>query len=229
MDTNFITLIKNQICHPIINVFFPPICYICECYLPQDQKIICRDCWNKIPVFSGPLDQSLKKRSFDELYILFEFQDTIRQLIHLLKYKAHLTLAAYFAQEAIRRFNLSKSNLYTEIIPVPLYKTRIRERGYNQSEEIARIIAQRLHIPLKSEHLQRIRSTSTQTRMSREERERNVSGAFICPENIDTSRVLLVDDVVTTGSTTEECVKSLRAAGAEIVDILVIAHPLENT
>ena len=181
-----------------------------------------------IPDFNGQLDHSLSKRSFDNLFILFEFQATIRQLIHLFKYKRHLSLANYFAQEAKTRFFQSDPCPYDEIIPVPLYKTRKRERGYNQSEEIAKALAAMINVPVKSEHLLRIHPTSTQTRMSREERELNVSKAFYCPKDLTGMSVLLIDDVITTGSTTEACLKILKQAGVNRLDVLVIAHPLEN-
>ena len=224
---------KNQICRfvntnvlvPIIDLFFPPVCYICNVDLSEGRKIICAKCWSEIPPFGGTLDKSLRSRSFDNLLVLFEFEDKIRQLIHLLKYKHHLTLADYFAAEAILRFSRLNKQVYTEIIPVPLYKTRMRERGYNQSEEIAKALAKTIQIPVKSEHLLRIRPTSTQTKMNREDRERNVKNAFFCPSKLYHNNILLVDDVITTGSTIEACVKTLKEAGANSVDVFEIAHP----
>jgi ComF family protein len=226
--SKIIFVLKNQFFDPLVNVIFPPICYICEYYLPADRKIICQTCWDKIPAFDGQLDTALSKRSFDQIFILFEFQDTIRLLIHLLKYKRHLTLASYFALQANSRFNLSEINYYDEIVPVPLYKTRERERGYNQSEVIANALSKIIKVPVETEHLLRIRPTSTQTRMSREEREFNVSMAFSCPRKLKNRNILLIDDVITTGSTTEACMQVLKNAGAKKVGVLVIAHPLEN-
>jgi ComF family protein len=219
------TFLSRQLINPVVDVFFPPICYICESSLLPDQKIICQDCWLKIPEFKGQIDQSLSKRSFDRLFILFEFDETIRRLIHLLKYKRHLTLASYFAIKASTRFELCHQSPYDEIIPVPLHRTRKRERGYNQSEEIAIELGRIMNIPVKSEHLMRIRFTSTQTKMSREEREKNVCNAFQCQQDLNGYCILLVDDVITTGNTIDVCVKTLRKAGAKKVDVLVIAHP----
>jgi ComF family protein len=228
MPLNLSLFLKKQFFDPLVDVFFPPICYICDCYLPPGREIICQKCWDEIPAFNSQLDFSLSKRPFDRLFILFEFQDTIRQLIHLLKYKRHLTLASLFAEEANIRFSLSTDSQYDEIVPVPLYKTRERARGYNQSEEIANALNKIINVSVKSEHLVRIRPTSTQTRMSREERELNVSEAFYCPQKLTNRSILLVDDVITTGSTTEACVKVLKKAGVKNVDVFVIAHPLEN-
>jgi ComF family protein len=114
---------------------------------------------------------------------------------------------------------------YNEIIPVPLYKTRSRERGYNQSEAIANAMAKIFNLPVKNEHLLRIRPTSSQTKMSKEEREKNVKNVFHSPKKLHGRRILLIDDVITTGSTTEACLKTLKGAGANSVDVFVIAHP----
>ncbi len=220
---------KKQIFDPIVDVFFPPICYICDCYLHPGHKIICENCWSEIPAFDGKLDQSLSNRSFDNLFILFEFEDKIRQLIHLLKYKRHLTLAQYFACEAKLRFSNLQYGSYHAIVPVPLYKTRKRERGYNQSEEIANALSKIYQIPVKSEHLLRIRPTSSQTKMSREQRDLNMLDAFNCPQKNHERRILLIDDVITTGSTIDACAKALKKSGINEVDAFAVTHPpLEN-
>ena len=225
MQNQVSKLIKKQFFDPVIDLLFPPVCYICDANLPEDRKIICTKCWSEIPPFNGSIDKSLRSRSFDNILILFEFEVKIRQLIHLLKYKHHLTLADYFAAEATLRFSMLREHVYTEIIPVPLYITRMRERGYNQSEEIAKALAKTMQIPVKSEHLLRIRPTSTQTKMDKEEREKNVKNAFFCPSKLYPNNILLVDDVITTGSTIEACVTVLKEAGANIVDVFEIAHP----
>jgi len=228
MKNHIAKFLKKNLFDPMVDQFFPPVCYVCDVSLSEDRKIICAKCWSEIPPFDGKLDQSLKSRSFDNLYVLFEFEDKIRELIHLLKYKHHLTLAEYFAIEANVRFPELKKQFYNEIIPVPLYKTRLRERGYNQSEVIAKALAETIQIPVKSEHLLRIRPTSSQTRMNKEERERNVQDAFSCSTNVSGNNILLIDDVITTGSTTEVCVNLLKKAGAKRVDVFVVAHPLES-
>ena len=137
-------------------------------------------------------------------------------------------MAQYFAREAKIRFPVFNNANYDEIVPVPLYKTRKRERGYNQSEEIAKALSHIFQIPVKSEHLLRTRSTLSQTKMSEKEREQNVRNAFSCPVRLTDSNILLVDDVITTGSTIEACVKALLSAGAKKVDVFAIAHPSIN-
>jgi ComF family protein len=217
--------LQRNFIDPFIDVLFPPLCYICHSLLPPHRKIICHICWERIPLFKGNLEESLKDKSFDNLFILFEFEQTIRLLIHLLKYKRHLTLAHYFARAATQCFPRFHTRLYTAIVPVPLYKTRKRERGYNQSEELSKALGQLYHIPINTELLLRMRYTASQTRMSREEREKNVKNAFYCPYKSRETRILLVDDVITTGSTMEACIQALKEAGAKEVDVLAIAHP----
>ena len=79
--------IKRYLFDPVLDLFFPPLCCICDCYLPPDHKTICENCWSEIPEFDGIFDQSLRNKSFNDLFILFQFEEKIRQLIHLLKQK----------------------------------------------------------------------------------------------------------------------------------------------
>jgi ComF family protein len=228
MKAKATTVLKKSFIDSVIDVFFPPICHICDELLPDGRRIICIHCWQKISIFDAKPDKSLQRCSFDKLYVLFNFDETIRLLIHFIKYKRYLTLARYFANEAERQFPEIKNQSYDAIVPVPLYKTRQRERGYNQSEEIAKALGDIFNIPVKSELLLRKRNTASQTKMSREERERNVKGAFESIPGVCEGRILLVDDVVTTGSTTEACIQALKSAGADLVDIFTIAHPLSG-
>lgn len=109
-------------------------------------------------------------------------------------------------------------------IPVPLHPTRLKRRGFNQSLELARLPAKRLGIPLDHGALVRVRDTVPQMLLSKKERSTNLDGAFLAdPARVRGKRVLLVDDVVTTGSTLREAVKALLAAGALSVDALVAA------
>ena len=212
--------------HPLNDVLFPPLCYICDHPLNGDRKIICKSCWQRIPNFDNILDPSLKRRTLDNILILFEFDDTIRLMIHLFKYKHHLTLADYFAREAKERYSELLKDRYQAIVPVPLHKARRRERGYNQSEEFCIALSKLICIPVKSEYLVRIYPTKSQTRMSREDRDKNVKNAFYSPPGIKENKILLVDDVITTGSTIEACSNSLKQVGVPAVDILAIAHPV---
>ena len=114
------------------------------------------------------------------------------------------------------------------VMPVPLHPTRLRTREFNQSLLLADRIARRLGLPLSFEHLERIRETRPQTELDRKDRARNVRRAFIVrePEGLKGRRVLLVDDVLTTGSTVNDCARALHRAGAASISVLTLARRL---
>ena len=219
---------RHTLYRSLLDVFYPPLCTCCQKHLISAALFLCPACRQQITPFNGGLDKALAGRSFDQLYILFEYGPVIRELIHLLKYKHYLSLCRLFAREAGDRFSGLRAENYTAIVPVPLHRTRLRERGYNQSEELARALAAEFDIRLKSERLLRSRHTSSQTKKSRQQREDNMKDAFICRGTLRGERLLLVDDVVTTGSTIESCIRILRKAGAVRVDVLAVAHPPET-
>ncbi len=114
------------------------------------------------------------------------------------------------------------------VVPVPLHERRLRERGFNQSLELARGLAGRTGIGLAATALSRLRDTVPQARLERAERLLNLKGAFAAdPRQVAGRRVLLVDDVSTTGATLVECTAALLAAGAATVDVAVLARTAE--
>jgi ComF family protein len=132
-------------------------------------------------------------------------------------------LGKYFAEELINKYSDSFFGKYDFIIPVPLHPVKLRERGYNQSFEIIK------HLPGKSDKIiSRKKKTVSQTKLTREERIQNVTGAFECVKDIQSSVVLLFDDIITTGSTINECAGQLLKCGARKVDILCLAAPLKH-
>jgi ComF family protein len=117
------------------------------------------------------------------------------------------------------------------VIPVPLHASRRRERGYNQAELLARAFASMQGLPVRTDVLMRVRATEAQTHLSQAERRRNVAGAFalsdpMAAKMIAGRRIMLVDDVTTTGSTLDAAAEPLRAAGAASVWGLAFARPL---
>jgi ComF family protein len=111
------------------------------------------------------------------------------------------------------------------IVPVPLHPARLRRRGYNQAALLARELGRRVGLPVEERALQRVRATRSQMRLSAADRRRNVQGAFRCADGrVRGRRVLLLDDVCTTGATLEACADALRAGGAESVWALTLAR-----
>jgi len=109
------------------------------------------------------------------------------------------------------------------VIPVPLHRRRLRERGYNQSELLAAEVSDRLGLPVRSDVLLRRQTTEAQSALTLEERRANVRGAFIAARALDGQTVLLVDDVLSTGFTASECARVLRQVGAGQVIVLTAA------
>jgi ComF family protein len=198
---------------------------LCNSILDDERKIVCSSCIKGIPKYQKPHSELFDKSILNQLYILYEYDSKIRTLIHLFKYNRYLTLAKYFALETIHLYPILKKNKYCAIIPVPLHKTKYRERGYNQSYVFAQQLAPYLNAPVKNNLLVRRRYTSSQTYLNKQQRDKNVAGAFYCREDSFLDKVLLVDDVITTGSTVISCAESLRQTGANIVDVLALANP----
>jgi ComF family protein len=155
-----------------------------------------------------------------------------RKLIHQFKYEPHLKdLAKTLANLLVEHFVLSQKNT-NEIwdngilVPIPLDKNKIRIRGYNQSEELAKELAKILQIPVTSNNLMKIKETKPQMELKKEEREKNLLGAFKIkkPAEFAGKKIFLVDDVYTTGSTMEECANILLKSGVKSVFGITIAR-----
>ena len=230
MYVNMYIAIKSFFITAVLDLFFPPICWICDQILSDERKVVCADCFARLEKFTKNTEEFTGAEFlFDNLYILFEFDDCMRTLVHLIKYQDCRSLAQYFAHEGFNHIKSNGSKQYSRIIPVPLHPQRLRERGYNQSGEIARHLSTLVSIKDNNNPLSRIRHTQTQTKLSKHKRIKNISGAFICNHNVTNEHILLIDDVITTGSTVNECCRALLAAGARSVDVLALANPrLEN-
>jgi ComF family protein len=147
--------------------------------------------------------------------------------ILLLKYEGVLPLGGWFAARLAETARTHAEDLAANVVvPVPLHPARLRERGHNQAELIARPLARRLGLPLKSYLLVRTKPRPDKLRLTRKERWETVRGAYEVYERarVDKLRVLLVDDVMTTGATLDACSRALRQAGASHVACLTVAR-----
>jgi ComF family protein len=156
------------------------------------------------------------------------YDGRLREAIHALKYGKHLALADPLGT-ALAHVVSGDPVLRTAdvLVPVPLHPGRWSERGFNQAEELGRVAARRTGIPFRR-LVVRMRPTVPQTELDEEERRRNVRGAFAVSGTAAGLRVLLVDDVVTTGSTLRECARALRRAGARDVYAAVVAMTVRD-
>lgn len=162
-------------------------------------------------------------RGFDTAYSFGAYDGVLRQLIHLFKYARIRPLAAplgEFLAAAIPR-----DQTFDAVVPVPLHWRRRWQRGFNQSALLARAVARRYGIPVRTA-LRRIRATATQAGLTNARRRSNVAGAFLVrrAHHLAGRRILLVDDVMTTGATATACAFALKRAGARYVALLTLAR-----
>jgi len=146
------------------------------------------------------------------------FTHTFREIIHHLKYGDRVSLAKPLGN-ILKQCLESEGFKGTLIVPVPLHRTRERIRGFNQAE----LIASRLGRPVAKRLLRRLKNTPSQTGLTRNERKRNLAGAFEVCGNVS-GTVIVVDDVYTTGSTMNEIARTLKRGGAERVEVLTVAR-----
>jgi ComF family protein len=228
---------------------FPDDCRICDQPLKELSRVpVCRACLNKpeplaaeyfcvqcrAPFSSGfPLDEEGRcalcrrgVRGFDAAYSFGFYEAELRQLIHLFKYGRVRTLAAPLGKLLARA--LPHEQAFDVIIPMPLHWRKRWQRGFNQSELLAREIGRRTHTPVENA-LRRVRNTVAQAGLTSAKRRLNVSGAFqakkrAAADAINGRRVLLIDDVMTTGATAASCARALQRAGARQVTLLTLAR-----
>jgi len=218
-----------------LSLLFPRICYGCCNHLLRNEKLICTECYVVIPRTNyhiskeNPVSQLFWGRCLVESAVAFSFYNKgsrIRNLIHALKYKGIKEIGF----ELGRIYGLSlKSSGFTDsidmIIPVPLHPAKRRARGFNQSEIIAAGLADTTGLSVNTSSFKRITASSSQTKRSRYDRWVNVEGIFGVtePDLLKGSHILLVDDVITTGSTIESCVIELLKVEGVKVSVVALA------
>lgn len=164
---------------------------------------------------------------FDRCWSAVIYNDTMRYLLHLFKYGKNTGLRLNFAEFMINFTRKYSIPIYAcdIIIPVPLHSTRLRERGFNQSELIAALLAQQFQIPCQTGIVKRVRYTVNQARVNSKQRWTNMQGTFTIkhPEIIINKNILIIDDLLTTGATLSEIACMLKKAGAKKVYALTVA------
>jgi ComF family protein len=221
---------------PIIDFLFPSACFTCETQLTESSKFICSECLAK-GLRPGEEDGWLLEKKFtqsgliDSIFAVYYFdqEGVIQNIIHLFKYKKKFRLAYKMGELIGNELLNSNDHYYDLIMPVPLHRLRMIDRGYNQSYYLAKGIAAVLGITASDKYLKRIRHTDSQSLLNFHERRTNVEGAFCAVKvgGISGKNIMIVDDVITTGATINECAKELKRCGAKTIGAvsLAIARP----
>ena len=230
---------KEKFTNFILVLLFPKFCFGCQ----KEGSYLCEDC-QAILEISG-FHQPYRTSHLTDLYFALNYQKPlIKNLIKLFKYEpfvkdlsktlSSLILSHFRCLENSPEFILEHFQLldnkpnYSDFVlfPVPLERSRLKWRGFNQAEEIAREISSFLKIPLVLDCLVKTKETLPQVELAKETRKENIKGVFscFCPEKIKGRKILLVDDVFTTGATLEEAAKVLKTAGAKEIIGLVVAR-----
>ncbi len=232
----------------LLELLFPSFCLGCK----KEGVLLCQDCKSTLEISEynyclcskNPLRLpagsrrgkcgSCQDKKLSGLYSALPYKEKLltKKLIYQFKYEPHIkSLATPLAEVLLEHLLLVGANAEiiwqnSVLIPVPLDQKKIKNRGYNQSEELAKGLSKTLKIPLISNNLIKIKTTLPQVELSKDERERNLQGAFAVktPAEFADKKVFLVDDVYTTGSTMEECATVLRTGGAKQVWGIAVAR-----
>lgn len=230
---------KNSVAFEILSdfvaLFFPRYCRGCQDALVSGEELICTKCLLELPRSyyhlekENPFYNKFRGRiPVKYVMTLFKFVkgSRVQHLLHALKYKNQpelgTSLGRMYGHDLL---NAGFKDQFELIIPVPLHQARKRTRGYNQSEEFGKGLSEVLNIPCSDRFMKRVTKTDSQTRKSRLNRWQNVSEVFqvTVEKEIEAKRILLVDDVVTTGATLEACGQALINAGCNELSIACIA------
>ena len=231
-----------------LDIALPTLCVSCR--EPVDGEGVCAECWSKLSFIAPPycprlgipfvydpgpellsMEAIANPPAYQRARAAVRYDDVARTLVHALKYQDRTDLAPAMGRWMARAGQelLGEADI---LVPVPLHWRRGWSRRYNQSGALARVISRQTGVKLASEALRRVRATGQQIGLSRTQRASNVQGAFkVAPEraaDIEGRRVVLVDDVLTSGATTDACARALLRAKAAQVDVLVFARVVDT-
>ncbi len=232
----------------LVGLIYPNICQFCEKEIATTKEgYVCKRCKNNIKhieppfcercgkPFSGSItvrficaDCKISKIYFDHARSAVEYEGIIKKAVHLYKYRSALWIEPMLADILITTVQKDLNpDEWDSIIPVPLHFVKYYERGFNQAERLSNFISKATKIPVNKKVLKRIKYTETQTTRDRTKRSENVKNAFAVKDKIGWlkgKKIILIDDVMTTGSTVNECSRMLRRAGVAKIDVWTFAR-----
>jgi len=219
----------------VVNLFFPKACAGCNSFLLSKEIVICTECRHEIPLTNHHITENNEALSkfygkidveFVAALFYFHKKGIVQELIHKLKYKGHQeigqTIGFWFSNDLKE---VDKLKTVDFIIPVPLHKKRLKERGYNQVTTFGEALSSELNIPINNELLVRNIYSKTQTKKTILGRSEIVSQIFGVQniEKFENKHFLLIDDVITTGSTLEACGRALLSIKGAKLSIVCMA------
>lgn len=211
------------------------------CGLPGDREALCRACAAELPLLGPacqrcamPLESAqicgrcLQQPPVADLsFSLYRYQAALRRCVTGFKFQQQLQFADFFADRMQQQL-AARDKLPDCLVPIPLHPLRLRQRGFNQAYEISRRLARALNLDCRPELLQRIRYTRSQSQLSFKQRHRNIRRAFCCTQQNLPAHIAIIDDVMTSGSTTAEAARVLRQNGAKTIEVWTIARALSH-
>jgi ComF family protein len=240
-----------RIVRGILSHLFPAACSYCRSRIDSSPvPHLCGDCWSDLAPVSGPVcpgcgrpfgsPEALNASPehlcgscvkdpphFDQALAAGLFEGPLREAVHLYKYRPARSLGRPLAAWMTAQVRMISG--LDQVMPVPLHRRRLRQRGFNQALLLANGVADVFGLRLVYDNLHRVRNTRPQVELSGEERARNVRNAFRLdrPAEVEGKRILLVDDVFTSGATMNECARVLKEEGAENVIVFTLARTCE--
>ena len=211
----------------ILDLIFPPVCGICN---KKINTYLCEKCEKEINKITCVGENRYDNKYFSTHMYLFKYEGIIRNKIISYKFNDKPYLYKTFCEIFVKNKKVCEFlKKYDIIISVPMYKKKKNQRGYNQSELIAKEIAKKTeNIEYRNDILLKIKNTARQSSLNKEQRKENIKNAYLIKssnkEYILNKNILIFDDIYTTGSTANECAKMLKEAGAKDVGILTIAR-----
>lgn len=210
----------------ISNLLYPPVCGICGKIAPKGICIKCNVELKKQTEVNILQKEEIEEKNFEELMYIFKYEGQIRQLIIDYKFNEKSYIYKTFVNFLLKNKKIFENiKKYDKIIPVPISKKRYKERGYNQSLLIANEISKQTNLELVNNCLIKTKNIIEQSKLNKEDRQQNIQGVYSIQneEIITNKKVLLIDDIYTTGSTVNECSKILQQARPERIGVLVLA------
>lgn len=217
----------------LIDLIYPPRCPFCECVLGYKKEKVCESCKKSLPYIKEPkckkcgksidieeveycYDCTRNPHQYEQGVAVWEYNEQLKSSIYRFKYQNKREYADFYVEEIVRIYKDKIKEWKPDLlIPIPLHKTKERQRGFNQTEVIAKKIGEKLEIPISSKVLVRQKNTLPQKELTSKERQNNVKRAFkIIDNKVKLQVVMLIDDIYTTGSTIDAVSKVLLEAGA---------------